>query len=82
MENKITVKEIINITQAKMIQGNLNEVCTIFSYDTRDLKPEATFIGIKTGDIDGSNFWEEAFKMGCKVAIIQPVELNGKTELF
>ena len=78
MENKITVKEIINITEAKMLQGNLNETCSIFSYDTRNLKPEETFIGIKTGDIDGSNFWEEAFKRGCKVAIIQPVELNEK----
>ncbi len=72
----LTVKEIMDITQAHMIQGNLEETCTVFSYDTRELQKGDTFIGIKTNDVDGSNFWEQAFEKGCKVAIIQNINLD------
>ncbi len=76
MEKALKVKDIIDIAQAKLIQGNTQEVCGAFSYDTRSIQPNEVFIGIKTGEIDGSNFWEEAFQKGSPIAIINQIELK------
>ena len=78
MEKEITVEDIMKVTQAKLIQGNPKATCGAFSYDTRSIQENETFIGIKTGEIDGSHFWEEAFQKGSPIAIISPIPLDQK----
>ena len=41
------VKDIIRETKGKLIIGNIESECDSFCKDTRILKPEDTYIGIK-----------------------------------
>ena len=46
------VKDIIRETKGKLIIGNIESECDRFCKDTRILKPEDTYIGIKGEKFD------------------------------
>ena len=78
MSTEMKVKDILEITGGKLLQGNLEAVCGEFSYDTRVMKENDVYIGIKAETIDGSEYWEEAFKNGGNIVIINPIKIEEK----
>ena len=70
MEN-IYVKDLIEKCNAKLIYGNPNEILENFSKDTRTIKNNDIYIGIKGSNFNGNLFYEEAFNKGAKVCIIE-----------
>ena len=78
MNTKILVRDVIKITKAKMIQGNLEQECYDFAYDTRQMNPNDVYIGLKTEKSDGSYYWQEAFKKGANIVIINEINIDKK----
>ena len=70
------VKDIIRETKGKLIIGNIESECDSFCKDTRILKPEDTYIGIKGENFDGSTLWKQAFEKGAKAVIIQNINFS------
>lgn len=83
MLKDITVKDILDCTDGKLIYGNISEVCLNFSTDTRTIQENDVFIGIKGETFDGNLFYKEAFDKGAKVCIVEnnndEVPIEGKT---
>ena len=78
MDTSIRVKDVIKITKAEMIQGNLEQECCDFAYDTRKMKPNDVYIGLKTEKSDGSYYWQEALKKGADIVIINKINIDKK----
>lgn len=78
----ITVKDIVNICQGKLICGDENIICKEFKKDTRTIKTGDVYVGIKGENFDGNTLYEEAFENGAEVCIVSGVEAKeyeGKT---
>ena len=73
--NEITVNDIIKICNAELVNGNIEEKCTNFSKDTRNLKPGDTYIGIKGEKFDGNTFYKNALEAGAKVCILEETKI-------
>jgi len=65
------VKDIIKICNAKLLQGNLNQECYNFCKDTRIIKENDVYVGIKGDNFDGNDFYLEAIEKGAKVCILE-----------
>ncbi len=72
----IKIKDIIKITNAELICGNEETECINFSKDTRIIKKDDTYIGIKGENFDGNKYWKEALEKGAKCVIIQDIEFT------
>ena len=72
------IKEIIETTKGKLIIGNLEEECENFCKDTRIIKKDDTYIGIKGENFDGNTLWKEAFEKGAATVIIQGIEFKNE----
>ncbi len=72
----LTIKEIVEVTKGKLIQGNEEYICKNFSKDTRTIKKGDTYIGIKGESFDGNQFWEQAFLQGADTVIIAGVNIE------
>ena len=81
MRKDIKVRDILEVIDGVLVQGNMDEVCGEFAYDTRSMKNGDVYIGLKADTIDGSQFWEEAFKKDSKVVIINDIESVSYTHL-
>lgn len=66
-EHIITVKDIINITNAELILGNENEICENFSRDSRKVNKQDIYLGIKGENINGSTFLKKLLQKVQKV---------------
>ena len=76
-ENKeLTVKDIVEITNGRLIIGAKEEVCGNFSFDTRKILENDTFVGIKGERADGSTLWKEALDNGAKIAIVENINFT------
>lgn len=73
---KITIKDILKITNGELIIGNENIECENFSKDTRTIEKGDIYIGIKGEKFDGNTLWKEALEKGAAAVIIQEVEIN------
>jgi len=73
---KITVKDILNNCNAKLVCGSEDFVCENFSKDTREIKENDVYVGIKGDNFDGSSLYEDALKKGAKVCILQGIEVS------
>ena len=60
----LTVKDIINVCNAKLICGDINTIINNFSKDTRTILPNDMYIGIKGENFDGNAFCEKALVAG------------------
>ena len=76
LNHKIRLKEILNITNGKLIIGNEEKICENFCRDSREVKEEDVYLGIKGENLNGSIYFEEAFKNGAKGAILQDIEIT------
>lgn len=82
--NNIKVKDIYKLLGAKVI-GNEDSIFNSVSIDTREIKKDSLYIGLKGERVDGSDLYLEALKEGASVALIEktPKEKlpKGKTVL-
>lgn len=67
----IKVKDIINICNGELLFGNLNLICENFSKDTREIKENDIYIGIKGENFDGNLFYDDAFNKGASICILE-----------
>lgn len=65
-----TIKDILTITGATLINGSSDVVCENFSKDTRSLNKGDVYVGIKGENYDGGTFYEEALSKGASALII------------
>lgn len=72
------IKEIIQATKGKMIQGNEEKEVGEFCRDTRIIKEGNAYIGIKGENFDGNLIWQKAFEAGADTVIIQGVKFSEK----
>ena len=70
------VKDILNITNGKLIIGNEKLECENFSKDTRTIQKGDIYIGIKGEKFDGSEFWKQALDDGADAVIIENVKIS------
>lgn len=72
----LSIKEIIDVTGAELIQGNPNFICKNFSKDTRMIEKGDTYIAIKGEKFDGNLFWKEALEKGADCVIVSNIEYH------
>lgn len=70
----LTIKEIIEITNAELITGNLDFICKNFSKDTRNIQKGDTYIAIKGEKFDGNLFWKQALEKGADCVIVSDIQ--------
>jgi UDP-N-acetylmuramoyl-tripeptide--D-alanyl-D-alanine ligase len=78
MDKEIYIKDILKCTNGKLIVGNENDICEEFSKDTRIIKENDTYIGIKGENFDGNKFWKDALDKGAKTVIVENTEFSKK----
>ena len=66
----LTIREIMEITGAKLLQGEAGGRITAISTDTRALKAGELFIALRGEKYDGHNFLAQAFEKGAAAALI------------
>ena len=74
----LTVKDILNHIDGKLIIGNEDLECKNFSRDTRKLKKGDIYIGINGETFDGSKFWKQALENGASCVIVENVDFTDK----
>lgn len=72
------VKDILRVTNGKLIIGNENERLENFSKDTRQINEGDTYLGIKGEKFDGNKFWKDALEKGAKAVIVQEVNFQSQ----
>ena len=70
------IKEILQATKGKLIQGNEEEEINEFCRDTRIIKEGAAYIGIKGENFDGNTLWKNAFENGASTVILQGIDFS------
>ena len=63
----LKVKEIIN---------EIDFECTNFTNDTRNVKENSVYIGIKGNNVDGNTLYMDAFEKGAKLTILENVIID------
>lgn len=72
----ITVEDILNICNGKLICGDKKDICENFCKDTRILQSGDVYVGIKGENFDGSTLYKQAIENGAKVCILQGIEAD------
>ena len=72
----LTIKDIIEQCNGKLIFGNPETECINYSKDTRQINKDDVYIGIKGENFDGNKFFEQALESGAKACILQDVEID------
>jgi len=67
---EIKVSKILEVTNGKLYSGETNFTVSDFSNDTRKIKANDVYVGIKGENFDGSLFYEKAFENGATVALL------------
>ena len=70
------IKNILEATNGKLIQGNEETEITNFCKDTRIIKKGDTYIGIKGENFDGNTLWQKAFETGADTVIVQGIDFS------
>ncbi|MEO0092564.1 MAG: UDP-N-acetylmuramoyl-tripeptide--D-alanyl-D-alanine ligase [candidate division WOR-3 bacterium] len=79
----ITIAEIINATQGRLIQGDKNYLIKNISIDTRKILPDDLFIAIKGKFFDGHSFIKQALERGaCGILVDnQPIGIETRRDV-
>lgn len=85
---KITVKDILENCDAKLLIGDEDKEITQGFIDSKKVMPGGCFFGIKGNNVDGSLYYKEAFLNGASVCVLSKIydldlsEFNDKTVLI
>lgn len=74
----LTIKQIMEVTGAQLIQGNPEFICKNFSKDTRTIQKGDTYIGIPGEKFDGNLFWKQALEKGADCVIVSNIQYDEK----
>ena len=66
----MTIKEIISAIKPCQIINETDLTIDNFSTDTRTIKENDAYIGLKGETFDGSDFWQKAIENGSKLLIL------------
>lgn len=74
----IVIKDIIEKCNGTLLCGDESLKCLNFSKDTRTIKENDIYVGIKGDNFDGNKFYREAFNKGASACILDcdPNEIN------
>lgn len=72
----IYVIDVIEKCDGILVCGDNNAICDNFKIDTREIKENDTFVGIKGGNFDGNAMYEEAFENGASTCILQGIDID------
>ncbi len=61
---ELTVKDIVKACDARLLCGDEDTKISSFSKDTRTIKPEDIYVGIKGENFDGNVFCKQALDLG------------------
>ncbi len=78
MEYKITIKDLIEKCNGKLIQGNENIIIENLCRDTRILKQGEIYLGFQGEKFNGSIYYEEALAKGAKACVLQGIEIPNR----
>ncbi len=76
----ITVNDILKICDGTLICGEANLAISSFSKDTRNIKKNDLYLGIKGNNFDGNQFYLEAFAKGAIATILDDEKAITKKE--
>ena len=76
----ITVRDIINVCNGVLIQGNDELECKNFTKDTRTINKGDIYVGIKGEVYDGNTFYMEAFNKGASACILDNESIIQKVD--
>ena len=74
----LSIKNILEVAEGKLLVGNEEYICKSYSKDTRTIKDGDCYIGIKGENFDGNIFWEKALENGASTVIVQNVEIENE----
>ena len=66
----MNVKDILEVTNGKLISGNTEDICEEFDRDSRKVGKGQVYLAIKGDTFDGNLFVENAIKNGAKTCIV------------
>lgn len=72
--NDLYVRDIVRLCNGKLINGNLDLVLGNFCTDTRKVKDNDVYVGIKGEVHNGNDFYREAIRNGAGVCILDTVK--------
>lgn len=72
--HKIYVEDIIRECNGKLIIGDSKKECINFCKDTRVIKENDVYVGIKGENFDGNKFYDKAFDNGASICILDNIE--------
>ena len=72
----LKVKDILEHCGGILISGDENEILEDFSKDTRTIKKDDIYIGIKGENFDGNTLWKDALEKDAKGCIVQGIEFS------
>lgn len=75
---EITIKDIIEKCNGKLIQGDENLVFDKLCKDTRILNKGEIYLGIQGENFNGSKLYEQALEKGAVACILQDVEVSNE----
>ena len=72
--HRIYVEDIVRECNGELIIGDSKKECIDFCKDTRLIKENDVYIGIKGENFDGNKFYDKAFDNGASVCILDNIE--------
>ncbi len=67
----LTIRDILNLTKGKLLQGDEKSICGKFAYDTREVEPGDVYIRVHSPRLkEEEQYWDKAFEAGADIAII------------
>lgn len=72
------IKDILGISNAKLIMGNEEYIFKGFSKDTRTIHEGDTYVAIKGDVFDGNLFFSDAFLNGADTCILEHINLTSE----
>ncbi len=76
----LNIGKIVEITNGKLINGDINQEIENFSKDTRTLKKGDIYVGIKGEKFDGNQYYKEALRKGAIACILDINDKEKKLE--
>ena len=70
------IKDILGLSNAKLIMGDENYVFKGFSKDTRTIQNGDTYVGIKGDNFDGNLFFLDALAKGADTCVVEHIDLT------
>lgn len=73
---KLTIEEIVKITEGELISTGDNNTFKAIEIDTRKLSKDVIYIAIKGGNFNGNDFVSEAIEKGANLCIVDQVNFD------